>query len=531
MEAKSRTNRSAIRVLTAMCVMLAGPAWAQQKALVGRVLIDDAEVRAGAGDSYYVVGHLKKGSIVNIVDRFFEWYKVTPPQGVYSYVAKNRVDASDDGKTGVVTRDRTPVKAASVDGPGKSYRRQLDLFKGDKVAIVDAEGDRYKIVPPRSAYVFVLVSSVKREAFVPAPNQAPVPPVAMKPAPPAVTPIKPKPVVAKVTPPAPAPAKPVVNVSPAPPLVPAPAPPTMVTGVIESPRNTTGEIKAMPLKTANAAIETVAQPAPAPKPTVQVARGTPQIQPEPGSAPPASDDLPTFRSRTPPPKPKPVIAPPASPASPAPPAAAPRVVNSTPAAPAEVTTTLSSNVALASLSLEQLNGTLPAIEQLPLERQPIADLLAAYEGHYQNTQLSATQRREVLMQIIRLRRNAALATTLQEIAIVQRSLDIAPVTTVSLAGAGAAPPQRVEYDAMGQLVASGVYDGVHLPRLYRLVSPSMRTVVYLRPNDSIDATAMMGKIVGVYGPARYDPALKLRVLEAERIDLLKPEAMKQTDAG
>jgi hypothetical protein len=188
-------------------------------------------------------------------------------------------------------------------------------------------------------------------------------------------------------------------------------------------------------------------------------------------------------------------------------------------------TTTSANLPLTSLTLKQLNTTARAFEQLPLERQPIAELLAAYEGHYQNNQLTVAQRREVLMQIIRLRRNAALAMTLQEILLVQQSLDKMP-SEARISVAAAPRRQRTSYQAVGQLTVSGVYDGTSLPLLFRLVSSNLRTVVYLRPNDRIDTTAMMGKILGVNGPSRYDPALKLHVLEAQSIELLTPQALK-----
>ncbi len=513
-------------LVVGLVALVAAPAWGQKSSLIGRIIQDDAVVRAGAGDSYYAVGQLKRGAIVNIADRFFEWYKITPPPGMFSYVSKERVKLGGAGRTGIITKDRTPVKAASIDGPGKSYRRQMDLFKNDTVKIIDANGDFYRIEPPRLAYVFVLVSSVKREAFVPAPAVAAAPPVVTRPP---AKPIVKQPVVVKATPPIKQPTK-VTALPPALMEVPvkeitsaAVLPADTVKSVIdESAVASTASVQSGPMKTPGAAIETVGEPRIARQPLQPItSAGTPDVQPEPGVVAVTQEPMPTFRSPTAavetPPAVTPMVA--EAPMTPA------VSVASTPSP--EVIS--SGSLALTSMSLAQLNRTMEAVEKMPLEQQPIGDLLAAYDGHYQSESLTASARRDVLMRIIKLQRNAALARTLQEIALVQQGLDrMAGTPTLTLSSApvlGLAAP--VEYDAVGRLAASGVYDGINLPRLYRLVSPNMRTVAYLRPSDLVNTTAMLGKVVAVKGPARYDPALKLNVLEAQSIDLLRAQVVQE----
>ena len=79
--------------------------------------------RAGAGRSFYSVGELKKGTPVTVDEVVFGWYKIKPPQGIYSYISRAFVDAYGDGKTGKVNTNRAAVRASSVNGPGESYRR------------------------------------------------------------------------------------------------------------------------------------------------------------------------------------------------------------------------------------------------------------------------------------------------------------------------------------------------------------------------------------------------------------------------
>src|SRR5215212_11611026 len=49
---------------------------------------DGVYVRSGGGDNYYPTTKLTKGAEVTIVGAKFEWLKIVPPQGSFSYVAK-----------------------------------------------------------------------------------------------------------------------------------------------------------------------------------------------------------------------------------------------------------------------------------------------------------------------------------------------------------------------------------------------------------------------------------------------------------
>ena len=157
-------SRQAWMALIVAATLVAGPAasaaGSQATPFTG-VVSEDVEVRAGGGMAFYVVGELQRGSIVEVEEIIFRWYKVRPPEGVYSFISKAFVDVRGDGTRGVVNRDRVEVSAASVRGPGESYRWQADLSEGDEVKIVDEANSFYRIVPPAGAFVFLPPESVR----------------------------------------------------------------------------------------------------------------------------------------------------------------------------------------------------------------------------------------------------------------------------------------------------------------------------------------------------------------------------------
>jgi len=78
------------------------------------------------------------------------------------------------------------------------------------------------------------------------------------------------------------------------------------------------------------------------------------------------------------------------------------------------------------------------------------------------------------------------------------------------------------YVAVGQLLASAVYNGHALPRLLRLVEPSDgRTIAYLAGGADSDFSNHLGQIVGVVGVARNDPALMIKIIEVKQLDLFE----------
>src|SRR5690606_10317945 len=128
----SRNSRrqlfSRLITMTAVFCFTAG-LMAQEVPFTGQINQDNVTLRAGAGTPYYIVGQAGKGTRVVVAERIADWYKITPPPGIYSYVSKAFVDVRGDGSTGTATQ-RLSSYAASVNGPGESYRRQLELLTG-----------------------------------------------------------------------------------------------------------------------------------------------------------------------------------------------------------------------------------------------------------------------------------------------------------------------------------------------------------------------------------------------------------------
>ena len=81
--------------------------------------------------------------------------------------------------------------------------------------------------------------------------------------------------------------------------------------------------------------------------------------------------------------------------------------------------------------------------------------------------------------------------------------------------------QHGDFAAIGIVNASAVYDGQHLPELYRVRDPmTSATVVYVEPNPDIPMAPMVGTLVGIQGGSRFDPALRLTVISPLSIKVL-----------
>ncbi len=80
---------------------------------------------------------------------------------------------------------------------------------------------------------------------------------------------------------------------------------------------------------------------------------------------------------------------------------------------------------------------------------------------------------------------------------------------------------RADYTAVGVLNASAVYDGTHLPELYRVCDPMTgATIAYVLPNPAIPMPTMLTTLVGVKGGSEYDPALRLQIISPVKIDIM-----------
>lgn len=160
-------NRVICPVRAAMIVLLVACRWGGEAfatetfPYTGVVQTETVEVRAGGGNSFYVVGTLKQGDLVEVHGHFYGWVKIKPPEGVFSYIKRAFVNRHGDGNVGTVSDEKAMAWAAQVKGPpGASFRQQRFLTEGERVAIIEQKGDYYRILPPSDTYVFLPPDSI-----------------------------------------------------------------------------------------------------------------------------------------------------------------------------------------------------------------------------------------------------------------------------------------------------------------------------------------------------------------------------------
>jgi len=420
-----------------LLALLATPspgAWAQGMPLTAVVIHDNTPIRAGAGRSFYVVGELSQGMSVTVEEVVFGWHKIRPPEGTFSYISRAFVDAYGDGQTGRINTHRAAVRTASINGPGESYRRQIDLLKGDTVQIVSEEGSFYKIIPPRGAYVFLPPGTIRDAALsTDAPADTAQSPKRQQTPPDEISGGLPnnRPISSRAAVPG--------EISAAP----TPSDSDPLSGINDPPTPASSGLA----RSSDALIETVASP------------------PVKGKAKPVSEALKAVEQR------------------------------------------------------------FQETHALSLEDQPIAELLKTYQALAKQTNLESTDRHIIAVRIAELKHRMEVADALRQIAAARKNIQSDLIQEV-LNDERLAPPQP-QYDARGLLQASGVYNGNTLPQLFRVVEPaSNRIITYIRLRPGVDPSMYVGKYVGIAGQTVFDPALKLKLIEAEHLEVIKLSATR-----
>jgi uncharacterized protein YgiM (DUF1202 family) len=111
-------------------------------------------VRSGPGENYYATLKLDKGAQITVVGLKFDWLKVIPPEGSFSYVAKAYVEKRGDGSVGRVTKPDLNVRAGS-DLNALKTTVQTKLDENEDVAILGEQDEYFKIKPPQGAYLYI----------------------------------------------------------------------------------------------------------------------------------------------------------------------------------------------------------------------------------------------------------------------------------------------------------------------------------------------------------------------------------------
>jgi hypothetical protein len=174
--------------------------------------------------------------------------------------------------------------------------------------------------------------------------------------------------------------------------------------------------------------------------------------------------------------------------------------------------------------LKEVESRMLDAERLPLAQRPLDQMISAYEVLRQSNEIPLDDQRIVAARIVQLRRDKQIVQALKQIDQVQEQGQMEPPPP-------APAPTRTNkgYDSIGQLQASAVYDGVSLPRLYRLVNPvDQRTMLYVKPSASLDPREHLGRVVGIIGATQYDPGLRLKLLVPDRIDVVESAVPAQS---
>src|SRR5687768_5544825 len=58
---------------------------------------DNVYVRSGAGENYYPTMKLSKGTKLTVIGEKFDWLKIVPPEGSFSFVGKHYVEKTGEG--------------------------------------------------------------------------------------------------------------------------------------------------------------------------------------------------------------------------------------------------------------------------------------------------------------------------------------------------------------------------------------------------------------------------------------------------
>ncbi|MBU1147509.1 MAG: SH3 domain-containing protein [Candidatus Omnitrophica bacterium] len=137
---------------------------------------DGANVRAGDNINYEILGKLKKGDPVKIVDKRYSWFKVALPETAHLYINKDYVDIIDKKGTGkVLSLSKGKVNATRVNlraGPGTKYSILGQASSPQELRIVSEKDDWYEIKPPEETAGWIHASQLMFELELVDPSEA-----------------------------------------------------------------------------------------------------------------------------------------------------------------------------------------------------------------------------------------------------------------------------------------------------------------------------------------------------------------------
>jgi len=480
-------------------------------------------VRCGPGDNYYPTMKLDKGTKVKVVGARFDWLKVVPPEGSFCYVAKLYVDRHGVGQVGRVNKDSINVRAGSSLSALK-IGILCELRQNEEVEIIGEEQEYFKIKPPAGAYLYV-----NKKFVEPDPEAKPEVQTAQN-----TKPATPKATVATTETPA-------TGGTGA-----APATGTSTAETIDKPTAPATAANTGTVATTGTVPDNVAKPgtpADATASTGTPATGTPATSGAATTETPATGAASTGTPATTAGTPAAGTETGSTGTTPASPDA---TATGTPAAgsaaagtetmPPKTTVTDPATVATPKApevgpeqAFDQAEAEFHDARALPLEKQPIDDLLKKYEPLAKGDKLPESMRRVAEARVLTLK---GRLTSQGDLLKMRKAQDELKQRQMALEAEQQELQQRIAanavkfYAAVGTIQPSSLQQGQGT--LYRVTDPATgRTVCYLRSNDKA-AVSMLGQFVGIKGNLVDDARLGGRVIMATELVAVDPGKVHQT---
>jgi murein DD-endopeptidase MepM/ murein hydrolase activator NlpD len=150
---------------------------------VATIAVDVANLRSGPGVAFGKVNRLKSGTVVSLIERTADWFRVRTPKGEIGWVAQEVMDVDLATASAVVVAKSTPRSALAKptgkatilsaglnlrSGPSTAYRIVGKVFRGASVDIIAQQAGWYQINTARGT------SGWARGDFLQLPNGATV---------------------------------------------------------------------------------------------------------------------------------------------------------------------------------------------------------------------------------------------------------------------------------------------------------------------------------------------------------------------
>ncbi len=131
---------------------------------LGQINAANVMVRSGPSENDYATMRLDRNAEVTVVGMKFNWLKIVPPEGSFSYVSKLYIERFGDGTHGRAIKDGLNVWVGSSLTPVKAAL-QVHINRGAEVEILGEADEFLKIRPPEGAFLWVnqnLVTPVRQ---------------------------------------------------------------------------------------------------------------------------------------------------------------------------------------------------------------------------------------------------------------------------------------------------------------------------------------------------------------------------------